>query len=478
MGNAKSKRENSHVESMLIDTYQNTDLEFTYKEITNFKLRIHDSENYFNAKFDFFLFFNNYLFRERLSTLYDNFNIKIEKFSQKKPGHLFKVLIDFDDETETILRGNKVDFDSLFTIIFEKLEINIILFFDLTNTCQNYIKDFFIQLVESVDLYKYNRKFDCLYFLLPNTDYFIKNDCGIMYLTNKNIIDRKFFEYDTKDFKFDKIDKTYMKAIFENINNKLLNSRYATTNVNNYIDYFFEKVNPTFIRLNLLVNFDTEVESLVINNEDQFKLIESVSENCECYICSINIDNTFNFDAFLGFLKKTIKLIDSSKKNETIAIFKLISKGRLPAFKSHLKIEWIVSHLENIILKMTDNKGRNYKRKMIIELNEIKFPMLQSGSHTSRSYIRDEESNMQTSAIMQNSQDPCDLRYERLYCYWYLENPKEVSVGLECLIKKYGKLNNPKILRCIRDYLFKNFVIDYKEEESEILQKDINEILI
>ena len=55
----------------------------------------------------------------------------------------------------------------------------------MTNTDGNFMFDFFRQIIENVELYKYNRKFDCLYCLLPNTDYFCKNENALYYISNK-----------------------------------------------------------------------------------------------------------------------------------------------------------------------------------------------------------------------------------------------------------------------------------------------------
>ena len=184
MGNKKSKKSTVYdkIENLLIQTYKKTGIDFTENEVVNFKLRILDAEKYFYTNFDYFIFFNNYLFKEQLSTLYENFNSLIETATHEKP---ITILIDFDDESEFLLNGSKIEFDSLFTIIFEKLEIPILLFFDMTNVDDYYVTDFFFQIIESIELYKYNRKFDCMYFLMPNTDYFIKNGNGLFYLSNK-----------------------------------------------------------------------------------------------------------------------------------------------------------------------------------------------------------------------------------------------------------------------------------------------------
>ena len=166
------KTESVFIDRMLLESFKDTKLEIPIKEMTRLKLRFKDAENYFNRKFDYLLFFNNCVFHEGISTLYDNYIEKIESFTRKretknknKISKIFYLFVDFDDENDAFEKGYDLEFDSLFSIVFEKLEIDNVTFFSLLNANKNYLKCFFEQMYESVYFYKTNRKFDSLYFL-------------------------------------------------------------------------------------------------------------------------------------------------------------------------------------------------------------------------------------------------------------------------------------------------------------------------
>ena len=46
------------IEQLLFDTFQNTDIDFNYKEILTIKLRVHDAEKYFIREFNCLIYFN------------------------------------------------------------------------------------------------------------------------------------------------------------------------------------------------------------------------------------------------------------------------------------------------------------------------------------------------------------------------------------------------------------------------------------
>ena len=142
------------IEQMLSDTYQSTDIDFSYKEVLTIKLRVHDAEVYFVREFNCLIYFNSYVFQQRLNILYENYSANAERFLKKNIEENkqtnFQILVDFDDETEMPQGGyysgnyeingdgnivepneemnvttysNKIEYESLFTIIFEPLEI-------------------------------------------------------------------------------------------------------------------------------------------------------------------------------------------------------------------------------------------------------------------------------------------------------------------------------------------------------------------
>ena len=353
MGNKKSKKAPNiydRIENLLYKTYKNTGLEFTDNEITNFKLRIMDSERYFNSNFDYFIFFNNYLFKEQLSILYENFNQIIE-VANKNPEKPLCILVDFDDESDYIFQGFNIEFDSLFTIIFEKLEIPILIFFDMTNTDSIYIFDFFKQIIENVELYKYNRKFDCLYFLLPNTDYFSKNENALYYISNKAFND----DEEITDDMFDVVNE-YSDSVFlhEDIE-KFINCSYPKNISNNRFEKMLNRINPNFIKMFICFNFDLEFDVLHSLNSENLEKIEFILNNCERNNIVINFCYSLNSNNLNNFEKIIIGNISYILKQICFIFFKIKSTQSILGIKINLKIKE-----EDEISNLIKLSSRNY----------------------------------------------------------------------------------------------------------------------
>ena len=66
------------------------------------------------------------------------------------------------ESTSLTTYSTKIEYESLFTIIFEPLEIPTALFFLMTNHNDKTISYFFSQLYENIYLNKGNRKFDII----------------------------------------------------------------------------------------------------------------------------------------------------------------------------------------------------------------------------------------------------------------------------------------------------------------------------
>ena len=343
MGQKQTRsKESIIIDRMLLESFKDTDLEFPLKEITKMKLRFKDAENYFGIKFDYFVFFNNYVFHEGLPTLYDNYISKIEQFSKqiednikdnqktkiskinkKMINKIFYLFVDFDDETEALEQGCDFEFDSLFTIIFEKLEIDSLTCFSLVNCNKTYLSLFFNQFYESVYFYKTNRKFDALYFLLPNADYFIKNENYVIYLGNK-CNDTKLISKNYKN-KFNSIifNTLYFKQLLDVI--------YPHSDSNNKIYDFLLKINScSFIKLvfKLKINYDDMLEFL----SDYDKLIDIHKKLCNksdiiylyCHLEPIeNINHNKNFE---NFIKNLILNLENSLFLHSEINIKIVNK--------------------------------------------------------------------------------------------------------------------------------------------------------
>ncbi len=172
----KEKEPERDFNEFILACFKYIGVTFTDKEFLGLKLKIINSEQYFRTSFDYFILYNSYLFQEKVHQIYDNYNVKIESCKKR-----IKTLICFDKENETDV--TKYDFDSFLTVVLERLEIENYVFFDMTNMESDYINFFFGHILESIEMYKYNRKYENLYFLIPNSGFIVKNDSAVMFLT-------------------------------------------------------------------------------------------------------------------------------------------------------------------------------------------------------------------------------------------------------------------------------------------------------
>lgn len=377
MGNKKSKKTPTiydKIQSLLLQTYKNTGIDFSENELVNFKLRILDSEKYFHTNFDYFIFFNNFLFKEQLAVLYDNFNQIIEK-ANKNPEKPLTILVDFDDESEYIMQGSKIEFDSLFTIIFEKLEIPTLIFFDMTNTDCEYVSDFFTQVTESVELYKYNRKFDCMYFLFPNTDYFLKNENSLVYMSNKDFKAKaNFINFNSfnSDEMFE-ITNEFTDAVFLNSQiEKFINCSYPKNISNLKFLNFLKEIKPSYSKM--LISFDLNcgfdsLESANADNFEKIKILLNTSEaNSIVIFFNVNLDSG-NLEFFessvlrnFGFvMKKVVYLFATAKHNESLLGLKFNFKIKNEEEVNELnKLSSRTYNFNNINFYNNNNNHNNY----------------------------------------------------------------------------------------------------------------------
>lgn len=309
--NAKKQHKHSltksHIEFFLEQSYQKVQISFTENELILFKLKLKDSENYFFTKFNFMFIFNSLVFQENITTLYNNFNKTIELFSRNNSTYLpfipFHFLILFENEFKTFKNNKKISYENLFTIIFEKFEIYLILYLDFTNNHPILVKEFIVQLCENAFLYKCNRQFGCLYCLLPNTDYVIKNSNSLTYITSHKQKDNKSKQ------------RTPFATYF-NVRHikKLVNAVYEQTQgIETFMfEEFMNKALPSFAETLVNINFNCKVENFFILNENQLKLFEVIIRVCKrkTFLIYLNKDFVFNenFEIFIhkilyGFLK-------------------------------------------------------------------------------------------------------------------------------------------------------------------------------
>ena len=385
----------SEIERLLYESYRKIDVDFTFNEVTTLKLKLTDDKFYFHTEFSFLLFFNNSIFTENINQIYKNFNTKIESFinssSNKK---FFNVLLIIDDEIETLKSGAKIDFDGLFTIAFERMEIFIMLYIDVTNCHPEYVNEFMKQLCENSILYRSGRKFDCVYILLPNTDYIVKNSQTITFVTTRN--DYNLFEEEENNL--------YELLNFDSFSN-FLKCKYPPTSSNNQFSKFIRKVKPASTCSAIYIDFNFEISEFPNENLYQFISIEILTSECPENIMYIFINNDFNynpnFDLFINkiissfdqatdkfkdkgaFLKIKILLVNSSdyKRNKAFLSTNLLSgysyKNNSNIInnknENKFKLKDVETKVHELICKKFQKKTENlpYNSNLIFQFNEI-----------------------------------------------------------------------------------------------------------
>ena len=385
----------SEIERLLYESYRKIDVDFTFNEVTTLKLKLTDDKFYFHTEFSFLLFFNNSIFTENINQIYKNFNTKIESFinssSNKK---FFNVLLIIDDEIETLKSGAKIDFDGLFTIAFERMEIFIMLYIDVTNCHPEYVNEFMKQLCENSILYRSGRKFDCVYILLPNTDYIVKNSQTITFVTTRN--DYNLFEEEENNL--------YELLNFDSFSN-FLKCKYPPTSSNNQFSKFIRKVKPASTCSAIYIDFNFEISEFPNENLYQFISIEILTSECPENIMYIYINNDFNynpnFDLFINkiissfdqatdkfkdkgaFLKIKILLVNSSdyKRNKGFLSTNLLSgysyKNNSNIInnknENKFKLKDVETKVHELICKKFQKKTENlpYNSNLIFQFNEI-----------------------------------------------------------------------------------------------------------
>ena len=385
----------SEIERLLYESYRKIDVDFTFNEVTTLKLKLTDDKFYFHTEFSFLLFFNNSIFTENINQIYKNFNTKIESFinssSNKK---FFNVLLIIDDEIETLKSGAKIDFDGLFTIAFERMEIFIMLYIDVTNCHPEYVTEFMKQLCENSILYRSGRKFDCVYILLPNTDYIVKNSQTITFVTTRS--DYNLFEEEENNL--------YELLNFDSFSN-FLKCKYPPTSSNNQFSKFIRKVKPVSTCSAIYIDFNFEISEFPNENLYQFITIEILTSECHENIMYIYINNDFNynpnFDLFINkvmssfdqatdkfkdrgvFLKIKILLVNSSdpKRNKAFLSTNLLSgysyknnsNTNNNKNENKFKLKDVETKVHELICKKFQKKTENlpYNSTLIFQFNEI-----------------------------------------------------------------------------------------------------------
>ena len=449
------------IEQLLFDTFQNTDIDFNYKEILTIKLRVHDAEKYFIREFNCLIYFNSYIFQQRLNILYENYSLNafLKKTIAQKINTNFLILIDFDDETEMPQEGyyagnyeinegkidenennnikgestslttysTKIEYESLFTIIFEPLEIPTALFFLMTNHNDKTISYFFSQLYENIYLNKGNRKFDIMYFLLPNLDFFLRNESYTIYIVNQsNQFDESLDILSNYTIKYSNkfTESIYCSLYFK----EMLNVNYDKYNIygNSLINSFLKNIiEPSFVQS--VHKFDSisisDFENFVIFYERDIEIINLLINISNVNTIIIRFDNFTQKEQIIDGIKQMIKkfllMHDKAKFAKSVLIIRLICQEK---FDENEK-EKLSIKLNELILELIKESfifsARERLRKNIIEClyyhkgkqNENKKDIIENDN---------DELNTSNENINAKLGTNVNFKKEKIFCTYFL----------------------------------------------------------
>ena len=478
------------IEQLLFNTFQNTDIDFNYKEILTIKLRVHDAEKYFIREFNCLIYFNSFIFQQRLNILYENYSANVEKFLKKTISQNistnFLILVDFDDETEMPQQGyfcgnyeinndgnivesnnpettnlatysSKIEYESLFTIIFEPLEIPTALFFLMTNHNQKTINDFFSQLYENIYLNKGNRKFDIMYFLLPNLDFFVRNETYVIYIVNQsNQFDESLdmLSNYTISYTNDYTEALYCSLYFK----ELLNVNYDRNNIygNSIINSFLKNIiEPSFIQsvYKFDSNLNSQFEDFVIEYEREIEIINKLINLSNANTIIIKLENFSQndkkIDGIAQMIKKFLLMHDKVNFGKSVLIIRLLCLENFQG-KNYEKLTMKLNNLVNeLINESFIFSSRERLRKNIIEC--LYYEKDEKKEEKNEDIVENDDLN--TSHENLNAKLGTKVKYkkEKIFCTYFLGN-KQINK-----MKKYisnilsEKINDKKVF----DNLFK-----------------------
>ena len=310
MGNKPLKVKDSIIiDRLIIDCFKDSDLEVPVIEINKLKVHFREGEKYFRFKFDYLIYYNNKIFHDGLPSLYDNYMSKVEQFSSenKQSNKIFTIFIDFeqnfnfDDEDE-------LEFEPIFTIIFEKLEIKNISCFYFYDINTEYVSAFFEQLYENIFFYKDTRNYESLYFLMPNEDYFIKNENYLLYI---GIEKEKVNKGKKIVNKFHTFKSPFNEIVFNtNYFIQLLNVKSKKSEASQKIfDFLKEQNNISYFKYISEINFAIEDKLKFIKIQKKFydfhNTLCSKAANIELIFLTktaLNKDNVINISNLIQYI--------------------------------------------------------------------------------------------------------------------------------------------------------------------------------
>ena len=482
------------IEQLLCDTFQNTDIDFNYKEVLTIKLRVHDAEKYFIREFNCLIYFNSYIFQQRLNILYENYSANVEKFLKKTISQNistnFLILVDFDDETEMPQGGyytgsyeinndgniesnnpestnlatfsTKIEYESLFTIIFEPLEIPTALFFLMTNHNQKTINDFFSQLYENIYLNKGNRKYDIMYFLLPNLDFFVRNETYVLYIVNQsNQFDESLDILSNYTISY---SSQYSEAIYCSLYFKeMLNVIYDRNNIygNSIINSFLKNIiEPSFIQsvFKFDSNLSSQFEDFVIEYEREIEIINKLINLSNVNTIIIRLDNFSQkeqkIDGISQMIKKFLLMHDKVNFGKSVLIIRLLCLENFDN-KEYEKLTIKLNNLVNELIKESFIfSSRERLRKNIIEC--LYYEKDDKKEEKNEDIVENDDLNTSHENMNAKLGTKVKFKKEKIYCTYFLGDKQINKMKKYIYNILYDKINNKKSFHNLFQLLFDN----------------------
>ena len=447
------------IEQLLVDTFQNTDIDFNYKEVLTIKLRVHDAEKYFIREFNCLIYFNSYIFQQRLNILYENYSANVEKFLKRTISQNistnFLILVDFDDETEMPQGGyyagsyeinndgniaesgnpegtnlatfsTKIEYESLFTIIFEPLEIPTALFFLMTNHNQKTINDFFSQLYENIYLNKGNRKYDIMYFLLPNLDFFVRNESYVIYIVNQsNQFDESLDMLNnyTISYTTQYTEALYCSLYFKEMLNVIYdkNNAYGNSIINSFLKNIIE---PSFVQsiFKFDSNLSSQFEDFVIEYEREIEIISKLISISNVNTIIIRLDNfsqnSEKIEGISQMIKKFLLMHDKVQFGKSVLIIRLLCLENFDN-KNYEKLTIKLNNLVNELIKESFIfSSRERLRKNIIEC--LYYEKDEMKEEKNEDIVENDDLNTSHENLNAKMGTKVKFKKEKIFCTYFL----------------------------------------------------------
>ena len=531
MGNKPIKLKDSIIiDRLIIDCFKDSDLEIPIVEINKLKSHFKEGEQFFHFKFDYLIYYNNKLFHEGLPSLYDNYINKVEQFSSKKSDKIFTIFIDFEQNFN--FEEDELEFEPIFTVIFEKLEIKSICCFYFNNIETEYVAAFFEQLYENIFLYKDSRNYDCLYFLMPNTDYFIKNENYLLYI-GKNLEKTKLGKL--MNYKFHSFKSPFNEIIFNtNYFMQLLDFKSPKNVANKKIIDFLNTVKDiSYIKYISEIDFSSKDKLEFIKEQKKFydfhKLLSSKTSNIELIFLTSNALNKDNIMNLSNLIQYIITNCQNSPNQTGIHLIKIVNlnnngeeneeedegindkiehnqpkKESNDVFAALDKFIQIILYLLNF-----DNK----KRKLVIDyysVYDIKLPKTEIENNKKIEKLLTDKNDIFTNNLQEGDIEDADSKANTLLSYtrqklvyeWFIPDIMKFKLFiiyiLDIKLNKnkghlFAKLNNlktvdvkkdvnNKIKKTIFSYIFqeksnKYFFTKYTNENQKKIEVEFEKII-